>query len=762
MPLTAKEKMKRYRARLKQDQEKADLIKQKDRDRKFLKKMAMTSDEKLMERRKNRERVEKHREKLKATTKRTCTTPVKHTPAQIKTPNFLAYKSPQMLGKAKQKVMASLPSSPRRRTAVIASLATDVGLQAKEPRTSALVNDSGNRCIDVATKELVIDFFLKTSWMCPGQKDTVIIRLPGKKKETVQKQYMLTTIREAHAVFKDENPDADISFSKFADLRPPQVQLQRDVPHNCCLCKYHENIRLLLQSLSKAGLQLPTGFRDFIALLVCDQNEEDCMAGQCANCPGLAQLTPPATIANQDISWQQWSTDGKTTRIVLQGTVQDCFDVLKSQTPYFLLHTFVKRTQADEFQRERESVKDDPDKVVIQVDFAENYTTKLQGEIQSAYWAYNQVTVFTVCAWDKEGVHSMTIVSDYLHHDKYAVNVFLNTIFKWLDEEVRQFESIVIFSDGAASQFKQRYLLCSLTLMNRQITWNFFATSHGKGPVDGVGGTVKRIVAKEVMSGGGDVLTSQQFAEVSKRKCPNITVLHVSKDDIEKEIPKLDEAVKEIRPVPKTQQMHRVTVNGPYSLEIQNHAKAPSDMHKFKKDNIYDSGVGADGSQTTTDGGSVGNGSDGDDGSSVDDGNDSDDGNGVGNGSDGDDGRSVDDGSDSDDGSRVGNGSDGDDGSSVDDGSDSDDGSGVGNGNEKDLDWKWVLIQYSKDKNAKQFIGQVIETDGDDVTVKFVKKTAFQKYVWPEEEDTDRVNRTRIIRILDEPQMDRRAALTFT
>ena len=26
--------------------------------------------------------------------------------------------------------------------------------------------------------------------------------------------------------------------------------------------------------------------------------------------------------------------------------------------------------------------------------------------------------------------------------------------------------------------------------------WNFFATSHGKGPCDGLGGTVKRLAAK--------------------------------------------------------------------------------------------------------------------------------------------------------------------------------------------------------------------------------------------------------------------------
>ena len=55
-----------------------------------------------------------------------------------------------------------------------------------------------------------------------------------------------------------------------------------------------------------------------------------------------------------------------------------------------------------------------------------------------------------------------------------------------------------IWSDGPSSQFKNRYMANCLPLMNVayhcQTSWNFFATSHGKGPVDGVGGAVKRAV----------------------------------------------------------------------------------------------------------------------------------------------------------------------------------------------------------------------------------------------------------------------------
>ena len=39
--------------------------------------------------------------------------------------------------------------------------------------------------------------------------------------------------------------------------------------------------------------------------------------------------------------------------------------------------------------------------------------------------------------------------------------------------------------------------------------------SNGKGPVDGIGGTMKRLVSHEVMSGKAEVTTSSEFASRS-------------------------------------------------------------------------------------------------------------------------------------------------------------------------------------------------------------------------------------------------------
>ena len=544
MPLTAKEKMKRYRARLRASEERYEAAKRRDRERKIAQKIAMSQKEKEDQKVKNRETVKKYRQK---NTKKDDKIPQQ---------NLVVFHSPQSLGKAKKKLVPHLPKSPRKRVAVIAALATDAGISCGKIRRS----DTGGHTMDKELIDKVTNFYLKTSWICPGKNDVVIVRKPGKEKTKLQKQYLLTTLKAAHAIFLDEHPDKKISFSKFADLRPPQVQLQRDVPHNACLCKYHENVRMLLQSLNKSGLNIPTSFRDFIALIVCNQDNENCMDGSCMQCAGLQTLAPSASETDSTVpnmQWQQWSVEaGKVTKVAHQGTVAECYNELLKQTPFFLKHTFVKRVQAAAFVAECDSVKNDGDKVVIQVDFADNFTTKTQNEIQSAYWAYNQVTLFTACAWEHQNKHAMVVVSDYLHHDKYAVNLFLKTILQHLDSTVQRFNKVVIFSDGAASQFKQHYLLSSITLLNRNISWNFFATSHGKGPVDGIGGITKRLVCYEVMSGKAEVTTSIEFSEVAARKCSNGLIKHICKTDVEAEIPKLDEAWVAISAIPFTKQVH--------------------------------------------------------------------------------------------------------------------------------------------------------------------------------------------------------------
>ena len=88
----------------------------------------------------------------------------------------------------------------------------------------------------------------------------------------------------------------------------------------------------------------------------------------------------------------------------------------------------VKRQQARFFKKKIEHLTEE--EAVVQVDFAENFSCKYQGEVQSAHWSQDQVTLFTVAIWTKSGdknscCESHVIVSDDLKHDKTSVAVFM-------------------------------------------------------------------------------------------------------------------------------------------------------------------------------------------------------------------------------------------------------------------------------------------------------------------------------------------------
>ena len=60
------------------------------------------------------------------------------------------------------------------------------------------------------------------------------------------------------------------------------------------------------------------------------------------------------------------------------------------------------------------------------------------------------------------------------------------------DDEI-QIETI--FTDGPSSEFKNKYMIKVLNDLSnpyeKPFEWKYFATSHGKGVVDGIGGRAK-------------------------------------------------------------------------------------------------------------------------------------------------------------------------------------------------------------------------------------------------------------------------------
>ena len=66
---------------------------------------------------------------------------------------------------------------------------------------------------------------------------------------------------------------------------------------------------------------------------------------------------------------------------------------------------------------------------------------------------------------------------------------------------VAKYDKINVWSDGCSAQFRSRFVFRLLTadlFDGVELTWNYNEKCHGKGPMDGVGGTVKNIIFRKV------------------------------------------------------------------------------------------------------------------------------------------------------------------------------------------------------------------------------------------------------------------------
>ena len=83
----------------------------------------------------------------------------------------------------------------------------------------------------------------------------------------------------------------------------------------------------------------------------------------------------------------------------------------------------------------------------------------------------------------------------------------------------RNVKKIYYFSDGCPNQYKNRYIFLSLMFHEEEFgvkaEWHFFATSHGNGACDGIGGCVKRSAYRASLQNQTIVMTEKLFERAS-------------------------------------------------------------------------------------------------------------------------------------------------------------------------------------------------------------------------------------------------------
>ena len=448
----------------------------------------------------------------------------------------------------------------------------------REQGILALPNPKVGKVVPKETENAVREFYLsdKISRQMPGMKDFVSIFLDGRKQH-VQKHLVLCNLKQAYEVFKADHQSIKIGFSKFAELRPRQCVLAGSSgTHSVCVCTTHQNFKLMFTG---ANLDHATSgefkhYRHCLAAIQCNPPRVECFFGECSECPGTGALHDKLETYMQNnmidhLHYKQWtSTDRSNLETVFQ-TVADFLDSYEASIQRLLLHDFIAKQQATYLQNMKASME--PGVVLAIADFSENYSFIVQDASQSFHWNNLQATIHPfVCYYRKDVALEMTpqhtnlvIISECNIHDTVAVHLFQKLLIQFLSKTLGECpKKVCYFSDGCAAQYKNRKNFINLCLHETdfgvQAEWHFFATSHGKGPSDGIGGTVKWLAAKASLQRPyhDQITTPHQLFQFVDSKIENVNSVFVTRNDYEQEAEQLKERFSKTRTIPGTQKLH--------------------------------------------------------------------------------------------------------------------------------------------------------------------------------------------------------------
>lgn len=399
------------------------------------------------------------------------------------------------------------------------------------------------RSISEKVKNLVHEFYQSDEYsrMCPGKKQYVSIQVDGKRQH-FQKRLLLLNIKELYLEFVKISLDVKIGFSKFCELRPKWC-----IPvggasglHSVCVCEYHQNAKLL-------ALKIPdiSDYKNLLTLVVCDLTNRDCMLHSCDNCPDNDTLKEYLTTlfdkhSIEEITFNQWQKANKKHDIVpITLPVDDFIEKACQQIDQLRDHHYIAKNQAAYLQHLKITLASNH--ILILLDFAENYSFLIQDAVQGFHWNNSQATLhpFVIYFMEENKIKckSICIISDNLQHNTNSVHCFIHEVLKHLKNLIPYFNHCIYFSDGASSQYKNYKNISNLCHHKQDhdvsAEWHFFATSHGKSACDGVGGTVKRLVARASLQSLVDPInSSEKMYDWCRQNIDGIHFQHISNDAV--------------------------------------------------------------------------------------------------------------------------------------------------------------------------------------------------------------------------------------
>ena len=246
-----------------------------------------------------------------------------------------------------------------------------------------------------------------------------------------------------------------------------------------------------------------------------------------------------------NITFKQWESTDRTELVTHNSTATEFVDMLIEKLQVLKVHQFINNQQTKYFYQVKENLP--AGKVLVVGDFSENYSFVYQDAVQGVHWGKTSCTLHPwICYFTgddgKVNTFSMLFISDCLTHETVAVYSFQKKLVMLLKEKLGQaniiLSEIQYFSDGCSKQYKNKKNFLNLTYHEVDFgvpaNWAFSATSHGKGPWDGIAGCAKREAALESLRRPleNQIQTARDLYDFVKVKFRALQVEFISSEQI--------------------------------------------------------------------------------------------------------------------------------------------------------------------------------------------------------------------------------------
>ena len=450
---------------------------------------------------------------------------------------------------------------------VINGLRVNAGINFANPLT---VSNQSRNTGDL--KQKVEEFAVKNSFEVPDKKQ-------AKKNVRYMRHYKVVL----HQQFLMENPELECHYTTFCSHFPSNILKPGTNSHGTCLCEDCENFSLKLEALKRARVLEEINLDNIIR----SGREGDSEPEETF----LSDLSDIKEGDNKDavVSYFVWeddkqevrgengvSTTKKMTRKNYQVTVRtlierttDAFEPLKQH-----LH---RDHVIKQYIREiRIKVSENSSQVCLTVDWSENGTLIIPGEVQTAFFGRATYSIHSGYLYQMDNNHGFAMITDENNHKAESIWAALTPMLENLVEQgVTEF---YICSDSTGAQYrncKNAFFMKNFAVQHGvMLNWIFTEKHHGKSPADGIGGNCKNQVEQlTAFSTEHNIRNAADVTELLSSTNTTIKIDHFTADDIQKTLEIIPGELNSLRGATKYHQI-RVDAAGKMSAKM-----LPTDEH---------------------------------------------------------------------------------------------------------------------------------------------------------------------------------------